>query len=197
MKDIPSIFFVVGGVFLPRIYFAAIQMLEDSGQTVSDKDRIRIRQLENDLLTATKNEDEFFASLSSLHTIPDPLTRKDFLDQFCIDPDLLHLVKELGFRKEVVLFCDYPKPWLSEFDRDGPTAGLFSRVVYLEELGCSNIHAAIFDRLVLDHQVTAGGCLWVDSDTLRTSLCLRRGIDAIIYVNPYLLRRELQLRSIL
>ena len=197
MKDIQSIFFVVGGVFLPQIYFATIQMLEDRGLVVSDKDRIEIRQLENDLLTANTNEKEFFASLSSMSKIPNPLTRKDFLNKFFMDPDLLHLVKELEFRKEVVLFCDYPKSWLSEFDRDGTIASLFSRVVYLEEMGCSNIHGAIFDQLVLDHQVRAGECIWVDGDPLRTSLCLRRGIDAIIYVAPYLLRRELQLRSIL
>jgi len=197
MKDIQSIFFVVGGVFLPRIYFAAIQMLEDRGLTVSDKDRIEIHRLENDLLTAITSENEFFASLSSVSTVSTPLTRKDFLDKFCIDPGLLALVSELSLRREVVLFSDYPKSWLSELDLDGTIAGLFSRVVYLEEMGCSNIQAGIFDQLVLDHQVRAGECIWVDGDPLRTSMSLRRGIDAIIYVDAYLLRRELQLRSIL
>ena len=137
MKDIQTIFFVVGGVLLPRIYFAAIQLLEDRGLTVSDKDRIVIRQLENDLLTAITSENEFFASLSSVTMLTNPLTRKDFLEKFCIDADLLALLRELKFRKEVVLFSDYPKSWLSEFDRDGTLAGLFSRVVYLEEMGCS------------------------------------------------------------
>ena len=197
MKEIQSIIFMVGGVFLPRIYFSAIHLLEGRGLTVSDKDRIEICTLENDLLTALISEDKFLASLSSVSTIPNPLTRKDFLDKFCIDPDLLALVKELRLRQEVVLFSDYPKSWLSEFDRDGIIDGLFSRVVYLEEMGCSNIHAAIFDQLVLDEHIRAGESIWVDGDALRTSLCLRRGIDAIIYVDPYLLQRELQLRSIL
>ena len=197
MKEIRSFYFSADGVFLTRVYFAAIQALEDKGVSVRDNHRLEISGLEKDLLTGAIAEEEYFNALSSISKAATPITQKTFLDYIRLNLGLLNLVKELGSKREVVLFSDYPKTWLEKLDRDGKLTSLFKRVIYLRDMGCGNLYGLVLDRLESDHQLKAGGCLWVDGDPLRTSMVIRRGIDAIIYVDERRLRRELRLRSIL
>ena len=197
MKDIQSIFFVVGGVFLPGIYFAAIQLLEERGVAVSDRHRLEISRLENDLLTGRIPDQQFFSQLASGTDSPLRVTMDDFLAKFNPGSGLPGLVRELAGKKQLVLLSDYPKSWLAKFDRNGKFFSPFSRVIYLEDLGCSNIYSAVLDHLEKDQLLKQGECVWVDANSRRTSIAMRRGFAAVIYVDETRLRRDLHLMSIL
>ena len=197
MKAINKYFFVFSDIFLPRISRSMIWMLEKNGIVLKEKERVGIRDLEKDLLTRALPESELFLRLTSLVSAQIPLSETDFLKSLSLDYSALSVVDGLGKDNEVILFSDFPKTWLAKIDQRGGLIVHFQRVIYSQEINCKNVREDVFDRLMATHEIQAGNSMWVDSDPFRTSIAIRHGIDAIIYVDERRLRRELRLRSLL
>lgn len=197
MENIKSIFFAAGGVFLPRLYFAAIQLLESLGAVVTDRARQEINRLETGRLTGAILDDLFLTRLASCAGLTERLTMDHLGAIFKMDPFWEDLLRELAAVKELVLFSDYPASWLVKANPAASFMSLFDRVIYLEALNCSNSNADALERLISSYTLKAGQSLWVDGDAQRTALALRSGIESIIYVDEHRLRRDLRLAGVL
>ena len=197
MKVITKIIFTIGDVLLPRIYLLTIRMLEKNGVVLTDKERIGIHDLEKALLNGALSESEYMLRLTALSSAQIPLNENSLLESVYLDNGVLSLVKDLSKNKDVFLFSDYPKNWLAKIDKNGSISNHFKRVIYSQDISCNKSFDDIFIHLMAIHEIQAGNSMWVDSDPFRTSIAIRHGIDAIIYVDERRLRRELNLRKLL
>jgi hypothetical protein len=197
VKTINRLFFVLGDVFLPCVYSVSLELLKKRGLDPVDQDRIGIHSLEGALLTGSLTELDFLHRVALLLSEKIPITESDLLSSLSVDHRPLSVVSNLRKDKEVFLFSDYPKPWLEMIDRNVDLISSFNKVIYSQDLHCSNLQEDIFTRLKVIGEIKEGSCLWVDKNSFRTSRAIHNGIDAIIYVDERRLRRELSLRSLL
>ena len=197
MKTINKYFFVVGDIFLPRLSRLTVRMLEEHGVVVKEKERVGIHNLGTTLLTGDLSGHDYFLQLKFLVNAKFPLGENDLFKSLSLNSGALSVVDALGRNNEVILFSDFPKPWLTKISQIGCLIDHFQQVIYSQEINCNNLREDVFDRLMATHEIQAGNSLWVDSDPFRTSIAIRRSIDSIIYVDKRRLLRELNLRSLL
>jgi FMN phosphatase YigB (HAD superfamily) len=198
MKDIKTFFFLVGGILLPEIYNATIRMVDNKSLPLADKDRIEFNNFGKNLCAGIISGGEYLGRLSSYYGLHAPISENDLFDQVKLNPDALVLAGDLADRgNEVILFSDYPKNWLSMFDEAGILTERFSRVMYSHDMEYTNMPTNMFDQLMEQQVLKPSQCMWVDSNPARTCQAIRRGIDAIIYVDERRTRRELKLRSLI
>lgn len=197
MKTIHRLFFVLGDIFLPRVYSVSLELFKKRDLVPVDQDRIGIHSLESALLTGSLTEHDFLHRIASLFSKKIPITESDLLSSLRVDRRPLSVASNLRKDKEVILFSDYPKSWLEMIDCNVDLIGLFNKVIYSQDLRCSNIQEDILTRLKMIGEIQEGSSLWVDKNSLRTTRAIHDGIDAIIYVDERRLRRELHLRSLL
>jgi len=188
---------VVGDIFLPRLSRLTVRMLEEHGVVVKEKERVGIHNLGTTLLTGDLSGHDYFLQLKFLVNAKFPLGENDLFKSLSLNSGALSVVDALGRNNEVILFSDFPKPWLTKISQIGCLIDHFQQVIYSQEINCNNLREDVFDRLMATHEIQAGNSLWVDSDPFRTSIAIRRSIDSIIYVDKRRLLRELNLRSLL
>ena len=201
MKNISRYFFMAGGVILPRLSLVTLDWIEKKNSNpASNKQRQSIFQAEKDLLTGKLSPESYLslaAACGSGATAQDVL--KGLFSEIKVDQGALSTACDLKKNGRVYLVSDYPRPWLEEAACKTPIFECFSPddVLYTAELGLGNDVSSLFDVLSSKSYLHPDANMWVDAYPLRTSEAVRRGIDAIIYVEERRLRRELKLRNLL
>jgi FMN phosphatase YigB (HAD superfamily) len=197
MKNIQRYYFLAGGVILPRLSAQIIAVLEKQGNTLTERQRLALFDLERDMFSGALPAGSYFDRVNTVAAPQQPLALDGFLQGIEVDAGALSVADELRRRSQVVLLSDYPPDWLAAIDRRSGICAHFDRVLPLQGMGCEDDRAAIFSRLCTADELTAGTSLLVDANPFRTALAIRRGVDAVIYVDERRLRRELRLRSLI
>lgn len=197
MKPIQRYYFMAGGVILPRLSAQVIGMLEKQGMTLSERQRLALFDLERALFSGALPAGSYFDRVNAAAAPRQPLALEGFLQEIEVDAGALSVADELRRNSQVVLLSDYPPEWLAALDRRSSVCAPFDRVLPLQGMGCEDDRAAIFSRLCAAGELSAGTSLLVDANPFRTALAIRRGVDAVIYVDERRLRRELKLRALI
>ncbi len=206
MKRITTYFFIAGGVILPRIAQITIELLaEKKGRPLPHDQRLAIREAEKALFIGQITPEVYLQRINRLANCFE--SSQELLVEFMklveVDAGAVSTAYELQQTSQVYLFSDYPHPWLEEIAPRFQLFDLFSphQVIYPAEAE-AELHLrddiqGVFDGLQAKGYLDQGASLWVDAHPFRTSAAIRRGIDAIIYVDERRLRRELKLRKLL
>ena len=193
---------MAGGVILPRIASITIELLEEkNGFSLLNDQRMMLYEAEKDLAIGKITPDAYLDQLCSVIGGLD--TRDNLFIELMklikVDSGPLSTAIDLKQTSQIYLFSDYPRAWLQAIHNNFHIMSHFTsqNVVYSAELHLSDDLYSVFDILVAEGSIEPGASLWLDAYPLRTSAAIRRGIDAIIYVDERRLRRELNLRKLL
>jgi hypothetical protein len=197
MKPIQRYCFMAGGVILPRLSAQVIGMLEKQGNPLSERQRLALFDLERALFSGTLPARNYFKRVNAAAAPQQPLALEGFLQGIEVDAGALSVVDDLRQNSQCILLSDYPPEWLAELDRRSGVCAHFIRVLPLQDTGCVDDRAAVLQRLSAAGELETGTSLLVDANPFRTTMVIRRGVDAIIYVDERRLRRELRLRALL
>jgi hypothetical protein len=106
-------------------------------------------------------------------------------------PGMAGLLEDLAPRARLGLLSDYPRPWLQAIMDRSELARIFSpaNIQYTAD----RPGADLFDALTAEGVIRPGSTLWVDYDSPRAMIAVRRGIDAALCVDARRLRRDLGL----
>jgi hypothetical protein len=197
MKHIQRYYFMAGGVILPRLSAQVITMLEKQDNPLSERQRLALFDLERALFSGALPAGSYFDRVNAAAAPQQPLALDGFLQGIEVDAGALSVADELRRNSQVILLSDYPPEWLAALDHRSGVFAHFDRVLPLQGMGCEDDRAAIFSRLCKADELSAGTSLLVDANPFRTTLAIRQGVDAIIYVDERRLHRELWLRAVL
>ncbi len=202
MKPIDKFFFWTEGVILPAISTVSLDYLnERSSHPLLDSQRFLIHQSEKKLAIGKINLDDFQALLGSL--MNDAGKPDDWIAGLMpfvqVNEAVLSTAVDLKNTGRVYLISDYPRKWLQAIQTQFGIMDCFSAqdVIYTQDLHLNDPLNSVFERLIAEGMIEPGTSIWVDAYPPRTSAAIRRGIDAIIYVDERRLRRELNLRKLL
>ncbi len=197
MKNIQHYYFMAGGVILPRLSPQIIDTLEKQGMAFSERQRLALFDLERTLFSGALPPGSYFEQVNAAAAPRQPLVLEEFLQGIDVDAGALSVADELRRNSQCILVSDYPPQWLANVDHRTGVCAHFDRVIPLQGMGCEDDRAAIFSRLCAAGELEAGTSLLVDANPFRTALAIRRGVDAVIYVDERRLRRELKLRALI
>ena len=202
MHGISSIFFRAGGTIVPSLYHTAIDLLKT--------------QSEEELAVGTRDEVYNLVRSLALGAIDAGILRERICemskgkvsqDQFlgsvlntkALDRELLRVIDELRETYDLYLISQYPREWLetllNRFDEKKRFE--YTNIIYCAEGGLQNL---IPDLFYLVNRLTGKqmeNCLLVDGRAEYLSAALRMGLQAVVYVDAFRLRREFVLRSML
>lgn len=197
MKPIQRYFFMAGGVILPRLSAQVIGILEKRGNPLNESQRLALFDLERALFNGTLPVTDYFKRVNAAVAPQQALTLESFLQEIEVDSGALLVADDLRQNSQCILLSNYPPEWLAALDQRTGVCAHFDRVLPLQGMGCEDDRAAVFSRLYTAGELAAGTSLLVDANPFRTTMAIRRGVDAIIYVDERRLRRELRLRVVL
>ena len=197
MKSVKKIFFVAGGILLPTIANLTLLQIENRGFSVSVSDRKFIYDLEKLIFIGAISGEEFLHQVNGHFQLTNRVSENDILSTISSNLRIISLLNILNKKFELILFSDFPQTWFEQIEKEITQNHLFQKIIYSQELDCSNDRPAVFERLLVNSEIIKRESLWVDIDPFRTSLAIRSEIDAIIFVDEFRLRRELQLRSLI
>ena len=197
MKPIQRYYFMAGGVILPRLSAQVIGMLEKQGNPLNESQRLALFDLERALFNGTLPVTDYFKRVNAAVAPQQALTLESFLQEIEVDSGALSVADDLRQNSQCILLSNYPLEWLVTLDQRIGVCAHFDRVLPLQGMGCEDDRAAVFSRLCTAGELAAGTSLLVDANPFRTTLAIRQGVDAIIYVDERRLRRELRLRVVL
>lgn len=197
MKPIQRYYFMAGGVILPCLSAQVIAVLEKQGTALSERQRLALFDQERALFSGALPSRDYFDRVNAAAAPQQPLALEDFLEWIEVDAGALSVADELRRNSQCILLSDYPPEWLAALDQRSGICAHFHRVLPLQGMGCEDDRAAIFSRLCAAGELSAGTSLLVDANPFGTALAIRRGVDAVIYVDERRLRRELKLRALI
>lgn len=200
IKPIEAYYFTAGGVLLPRLAHVTLDVLEKaSGKRLAGKQRIAIYDLEKDVFVGRMGAGEYLEAVcrQGVWTGSSADLQAGILECITCDPGALAVAQDIRKGGRLYVYSDYPRPWLDEAAR---RFGLYDIFEPLNVIEAAQLHPAdnmddLFAALNQAGHTLAGKSMWIDGHPLRTSAAIRRGIDAIIYVDERRLRRELGLRG--
>lgn len=196
MKPIQRYYFMAGGVILPRLSAQVIGILEKRGNPLNESQRLALFDLERALFNGTLPVTDYFKRVNAAVAPQQALTLESFLQEIEVDSGALSVADDLRQNSQCILLSNYPPEWLAALDQRICVCAHFDRVLPLQGMGCEDDRAAVFSRLRTAGELAAGTSLLVDANPFRTTMAIRRGVDAIIYVDERRLRRELRLRVV-
>ncbi len=190
---IDHMLFWTGGVILPQLSRLALRALPVSERNLALERRLA--ELERQLAQGELAPPAFCELAASAAGEPEMAqpVMDAVLAEAGILPGMAGLLEELAPHVRLGLLSDYPQPWLQVIaNRLGP--GL------ARPFGPDDIHYTaswpgpdLFEALVKEGVIHPGRTLWVDHDSPRAIIAVRRGIDAAICVDARRLRRDLSL----
>ncbi|NPV87617.1 MAG: hypothetical protein HPY45_16590 [Anaerolineae bacterium] len=201
-KAIDLFFFMAGGVILPHITTVIQEVLCKHGLLLNDQQRLALQDLEQALFIGELTPYSFLkrAGALSLPAIESAQLLEGILRTVHADEDTLQVADALRKRGYTLyLVSEYPPEWLEQIASHVAALRLLfssNRLVFTSSLKLKDIYGDIFSVLRSNGQIVPGKTLWIDAHPWRTSAAIRRGIDAIIYVDSRRLRRELALRQL-
>jgi phosphoglycolate phosphatase-like HAD superfamily hydrolase len=159
------------------------------------RERLALHRLEQDLLSGALSPEEFCTRAIDLSGCS--LRARDLMEklpaQIAPIPGMPEVLEELACRRNALsLASGYPRGWLMPaLERTGLTRWFAQDQVWVapEEGG----FPALLDALLRRGQIVSGRSLWVDDHSLRTTVALRRGIDAAVFVHARQFYRDLGL----
>ncbi len=196
MKTIQRYYFMAGGVILPRLSAQVIAVLEKQGNTLNERQRLALIDLEHALFNGVLAATDYFEGINAAAEPRYPLALEFFLQEIEVNAGVLSVADDLSQNSQCILLSDYPPDWLAVLDHRSGICTHFNRVITLQGTGCADDRATVLQHLYAAGELEAGSSLLVDANPFRTALAIRRGVDAIIYVDERRLRRELKLRAV-
>ena len=202
MKPVKKFFFWTGGVILPRIVSATIELLEKkSRHSLLNHQRFLLYEAEKDLAMGRMTPEAYLIQSCSLIDgliSPDNLCR-ELIEWMKVDTGALSTAMDLMQSSQVYLVSDYPRAWNQASQNQMKMISQFTanNVIYSAEMQLEDPFSSVFEELTAGGVIEQGASLWVDAHPLRISAAIRSGMDAIIYVDERRLRRELNLRQLL
>jgi hypothetical protein len=189
----------MGGVLVPRIMQITLAMLAPQGGS-SGRAQLAMYKLETSLSLGDVGPDEYCRAVSAGGSPMPASALAEMIPQWAkAQPGMLALLKDLPTGSTLRLVSDYPRQWLDAIlGLTGLSAYFTSaETVVLAEQRLANAHAAQVDFLIGAHIVAPGNSLWVDHSSLRTSLAIRRGVDANMFTTADQFRRDLRIRRLM
>ena len=196
MKPIQRYYFMAGGVILPRLSAQVSGIREKRGTPLNESQRLALFDLDRALFNGTLPVTDYFKRVNAAVAPQQALTLESFLQEIEVDSGALSVADDLRQNSQCILLSNYPPEWLAALDQRICVCAHFDRVLPLQGMGCEDDRAAVFSRLRTAGELAAGTSLLVDANPFRTTMAIRRGVDAIIYVDERRLRRELRLRVV-
>jgi len=110
-------------------------------------------------------------------------------------PGMLFSIAGLSKEYNIGFVSDYPRQWqLPIIERTGLLTYFTEEdMVVLAEHDIPDTYHSLFKFLVCANFIVPGSSLWVDHNSLRTSVAIRQGIDTIHFVDAERLHRDLGL----
>jgi hypothetical protein len=192
---IDHLLFWTGGVVLPRLSTLALAALPLKGRDLGLERRLI--GFERQLAGGACAPAEFCGLAASAAGAPDlaPALPQAMLAGAETLPGITGLLADLAPRFRLGLLSDYPRPWLETIMDGSGLARFFgpAEIYYTAD----RPGADLFTALTAEGVIRPGHSLWVDYDSPRAGIAIRRGIDAALCVDVRRLRRDLGLWSIL
>jgi hypothetical protein len=187
--------FWVGGVVLPAISQVCLEVLAPDREQVGL--RLELLDLEKALWTGAISTEDF--CLGAIGLTGATLVVDDLLAEIPKRADPLPgmpgVIGDLAADYELALVSDYPRRWLLPAMQRGGLSRWFAdeTVFCVSEHAVSGEYPELFETLVTSKVIIPGSSLWVDHNPSRTSVAIRQGIDASVFVDADRLYRDLGL----
>lgn len=201
MNSIDHIFFVLNDAVCNSLSREIILYLSDQQRFVDDASRQALFKFENDFIAGKYSKDEFFeviANTFKLKIAPEEL-EKAIVDRIVPTQGILAVLSELQTRYSLTLFSQFSSELLHQI----PSLLVLKEfipeenILYARETGFYDQPDSLFQKLIAMGIINPRKSIWVDSNSKLTSISMRAGVDAIIFLNSEKLRRELALRGLL
>jgi FMN phosphatase YigB (HAD superfamily) len=197
VSPVDTFFFCVGGVIVPHIWQATLELLRADAKPADANTQMALYDLEKALCVGAITAEEFCRRavvLAQASVTPEALAAQipDWLE---LSADILSVIDELAPKYRLCLASDYPRAWLVPAMQRLGLSGCFEEdaIFFMADYAPPDYFAAIFDALIAAGALIPERCLWVDDNPWRTAAAVRRGINATIFVDSRRLRRDVAL----
>lgn len=121
------------------------------------------------------------------------------LQQINFDGDVFEILEMIRDRFEFIFFSDLPLKWSGDHLKEKAQQSKLrvAQELFKEEIQDKHPASSILDLVLAAINKPADQLLLVDRNNQVTTQAVRRGVNAILFVNPFRLQQELRLRKLL
>jgi hypothetical protein len=201
LNPIDHIFFVLNDAICNSLSSEIIQYLSNQQRFVDDVARQAIFKFENEYRVGKYSKEKYFemtANIFKLDMVANEL-EKAIISRIKPTNGILKVLTELQTRFSLTLFSQFSPELLHQVSAVFGLKEFFpeENILYAHDAGLADQSDSLFQKLISMGKILPGKCIWVDSNSRLTSISIRSGVDAIVFLDSEKLRREIALRRLL
>ena len=197
MSEIATIYLCFEGILVPRLSDMVLDYVSAQGVRTQPGFQKSLVGQDRKLFVGQITFEAYMDETSRL--LDREITSQAVLDWITCTPywdhEAAELIMELVGKKNY-LVCGISRTLLNIWGQNLKPLPM-DKIICSDELHLENYFDSILDEVVRENSESLDTVLWIDPHPFRTSRMIRKGGNALIYVDPYRTRREFVMRRVL